>query len=273
LKTVRAAVLALVFACAVASFPSARAGLSLSDEGAAGPREEEQPLIVGEDESLWRLFWKGGLVMPAILAASVVGLAFAIERAAALRAPVQAPDGLAEEAALRLSRGGPGAARALVGGKDSALARMLDAALVRLAEGRRAMEESAGAAAERALYDLRRNVRPLGVVASVSPLLGLLGTVWGMIRAFDAAGEVGLGRGAELARGIGEALITTGAGLLVAIPALLFYHFFRARSEDLVRKAEGETAGFIDKVSGALRPGKDEGGGKEGGGGPANASG
>jgi biopolymer transport protein ExbB len=69
-----------------------------------------------------------------------------------------------------------------------------------------------------------------------------------MIKAFDTASGGGLGRSQELARGIAEALLTTGAGLVVAIPALVAYHYFRARSEDFVRCSETDAASFIDRV-------------------------
>jgi biopolymer transport protein ExbB len=217
-------------------------------EGAAYTGDEGAGMIVGEEESLWRLFCKGGYVMPVILIASIVALAFGIERGVALRSPVQTPKGLAEDVAGRLNRGGMGAAVALVKGKDGVLERILAAVLGRIDEGRDGMEEAAAAESYRALYDLRRNVRPIGIVASVAPLLGLLGTVLGMIKAFDTASGGGLGRGQELARGIAEALLTTGAGLVVAIPALVAYHYFRARSEDFVRCSETDAASFIDRV-------------------------
>ncbi len=209
---------------------------------------ESSALIIDEDAGLWTLFWKGGYVMPAILVASIVAVAFAIERAAALRAAVHLPERLAARTADRFREGGQEAAQSLVKGGEAALARMVAAALSRVAEGRRAMEEAAGGAASYALYDLKRNVRPLGIVAGVAPLLGLLGTVWGMIQAFDKVSLGGLGRSSLLAKGIAEALITTGAGLLVAIPALVAYHYLRGRAEDLVRLSEARTVEFIDRV-------------------------
>ncbi len=217
----------------------------------AAPAAAEPPadgLILEEDTGLWELFNKGGLVMWAILLVSIAALAFGIERAGALRGQIQVPKGLAEELAARFSRGGAAAAMPLVKGKASALSRMLESALLRAKDGRAGMEEAAGATSARALYDMRRNVRPLGITASISPLLGLLGTVWGMIKAFDRVSQGGLGRSSELAGGIGEALLTTGAGLMVAIPALLAYHFFRARSEDLIHLAEKDTIAFIDRA-------------------------
>lgn len=237
---------------------SAREGLVL-EPGAPERGGEDAGLIVGEEESLWRLFRKGGYVMPAILVASIVALAFAIERGVALRSSVQTPRGLAEDVASRLSRGGTGAAAALVEGRDGALPKVLAATLGRLSDGRAGMEEAASAESYRALYELRRNVRPIGIVASVAPLMGLLGTVLGMIKAFDVASGGGLGRGQELARGIAEALLTTGAGLIVAIPALVAYHYFRARAEDFTRRSEADAASFIDRaLASRARKGRDE---------------
>jgi biopolymer transport protein ExbB len=237
------AAVALVLAISFGPAPPAAAQAAPSADGPEGG------LILEEDTSFWELFNKGGLVMWAILLVSVTALAFGIERGVALRTQVQVPKELADELATRFSRGGAGAAMPLVKGKDSVLARMLGAALARVKEGRAAMEEGAGAASARALYDMRRNIRPLGVAASVAPLLGLLGTVWGMIKAFDRVSHMGLGKGAEIGGGIGEALLTTGAGLMVAIPALLAYHFFRGRAEDLVHQAENDTIAFIARAT------------------------
>jgi biopolymer transport protein ExbB len=219
-------------------------------------------LILQEKKmGLWELYLKGGIVMHAIMIASITALGFAIERGVALRQPIQAPGGLVEETMGRLSRGGTGAAASLVEGKSVALARLLGAALSKLEQGHQAMEDAVVETSYDVLYDLRRNIRPLGIVASVAPLMGLLGTVFGMIKAFDRVSAGGLGRGEKLAGGIAEALVTTGAGLLVAIPALLLYHFYRGRSEDLVRAAETQANGFIERALGAGAP-KPAGGGQ-----------
>jgi biopolymer transport protein ExbB len=210
---------------------------------------EGRGLIIGEDEGAWQLFRKGGIVMPAILIASIVAFAFAIERGVALRGSIQTPHGLPDELFTRMTRGGMGAAVSLVEGREGVLARVLSAALGRVSDGRAGMEEAAAAESYRALYALRRNIRPVGIVANAAPLMGLLGTVLGMIQAFDSVSGGGLGSGEELARGIAKALLTTGAGLIVAIPALLVYHYLRWRSEDLSRRAEAEAAAFIDRAA------------------------
>lgn len=216
----------------------------------ASAEEARGGLILEERAGLWQLYRKGGIVMHAILIASIAALAFGIERAVALRASVQVPPGLASDIAGRACKGGPAAGLAALKADTSALGKMLAAALSRAGDGRAGMEEAAAAASEAILYELRRNTRPLGIVAGLAPLLGLLGTVFGMIKAFDRASLGGLGRGEELASGIAEALITTGAGLIVAIPAYLAYHVLRGRAEDMVRRAEAETAGVIDRLCG-----------------------
>jgi len=231
-----------VLLCVASSGPVLAAGLEIAEE------EGAEHLIVKEDEGVWQLYLKGGLVMHAIMIASIAALAFAIERGVKLRQPIQVPGGLVEEAMGRLSRGGPPALNAHMQGKESALASLIVAAHGKITDGKEAMLQAMVDRSAEVLYDLRRNVRPLGVVANVTPLLGLLGTVFGMISAFDSVSAGGLGRGEELAGGIAKALITTGAGLMVAIPALLLYHFYRGRAEDLVRKAETQTLTFVERA-------------------------
>jgi len=238
---------AVVGGCLLA-FAALVSGSAGAQDAGPGRDEPGAALIIEEDTGLWALFWKGGYVMPLILAASVVALGFAIERGVSLRSSVQIPEKLADRVADDFARGGVGAAMPRVKGKDATLARMLEAVLTRASDGRRGMEDAALAAASYSLYEMRRNIRPLAIVAGIAPLLGLLGTVWGMIKAFDRVSLGGLGRSAELAGGIAEALLTTGAGLLVAIPALIAYHYYRGRSEDIVRRSEAQTVVLMEKV-------------------------
>ena len=98
----------------------------------------------------------------------------------------------------------------------------------------------------RVLYDLRKNARPLAVIADVSPLLGLMGTVLGMIKAFEVVARSGaLGQAEMLAAGIAEALLTTAFGLSVAVPSLIFYHYFRGKGDGLVRQMEDTCIGIM----------------------------
>jgi biopolymer transport protein ExbB len=102
-------------------------------------------------------------------------------------------------------------------------------------------------------HDLERFLNMLGTIAAISPLLGLLGTVTGMIRTFKAITVAGVGNPTAMAGGIAEALITTAAGLLVAIPALVAYRYLRGRVDALVIQMEKESIKLvqaIDRASG-----------------------
>jgi biopolymer transport protein ExbB len=99
------------------------------------------------------------------------------------------------------------------------------------------------------VHELERYLGTLGTIAGVSPLLGLLGTVLGMIQMFAGVTVSGVGNPAAVAGGIGQALITTAAGLIVAIPALIAYRHLRGRVDGLVVEMEKETIKFLETVS------------------------
>jgi biopolymer transport protein ExbB len=98
------------------------------------------------------------------------------------------------------------------------------------------------------VHELERYLNPLGTIAAISPLLGLLGTVSGMIRSFTAITAQGVGNPTVLAGGISEALITTAAGLTVAIPALIAYRYLRGRVDSLVVAMEKESMKFVEAL-------------------------
>jgi biopolymer transport protein ExbB len=98
------------------------------------------------------------------------------------------------------------------------------------------------------VHELDRFIGTLGTIASLSPLMGLLGTVFGMIRTFNAITTSGIGNPASLAGGIAEALITTAAGLTVAIPALLAYKYLRGRVQTLVVQMEKEAIKLVEAI-------------------------
>jgi biopolymer transport protein ExbB len=111
------------------------------------------------------------------------------------------------------------------------------------------------------VHDLERFLNTLGTIAAISPLLGLLGTVTGMIRTFKAITVAGIGNPAAMAGGISEALFTTAAGLLVAIPALVAYRYLRGRVGELVIQMEKESIKLvqaIDRASGTRSLGAED---------------
>jgi biopolymer transport protein ExbB len=191
-----------------------------------GPQEE---LTVGRAFIL--KLRQGGLTMVFLLLASVAGVGYSIERFVNLRAGVVVPRGLADKADDLWRAGKWRELEALPEKSNSTLARILSVVARHRHSSMADVSLMAGDVASR---DLRRHLQkayPLAVVATVSPLLGLLGTVIGMIGAFDKVAAAGsLGDASVLGGDISKALITTGAGLTIAVPALVLYHYFKSRT-------------------------------------------
>ena len=185
--------------------------------------------------------------MAPILLGSVVAAAIVIERAWTLRRRRVVPEGLVQRVAARLGEGA--AALAELDGR-SPLAQVIAAGAGSAGRGREHMQAAMQEAVDRANHDLQRYLTTLGIIASVTPLLGLLGTVVGMIEVFSALMLAGAGNAQALAGGIAEALITTAAGLSVAIPALMFHRYFLRRVDDLALEMEQEAARLADLVCG-----------------------
>jgi len=130
--------------------------------------------------------------------------------------------------------------------KSSPLGRVLAAGLSNMGQSREIMKESIEEVGRHVAHDLERYLNTLGTIASISPLLGLLGTVVGMIKVFAVITTQGVGDPAVLAAGISEALITTAVGLTVAIPSLMFYRYFRGRVDELVVTMEQEAIKLVE---------------------------
>lgn len=133
---------------------------------------------------------------------------------------------------------------------SSPLGRILAAGLANQHHDREIMKESIEETGRHVVMELERYLNTLGTIASVSPLLGLFGTVLGMIKVFTAMTTAGVGNHAALAGGIAEALITTAAGLSVAIPSLMFYRYFRGKVESLVITMEKEALKMVEVLQG-----------------------
>lgn len=191
------------------------------------------PVTIERMQTLWQLFLAGGLLMWPILGMSIVVVTFAIERLVALRRSRIVPHDL--RAGIERVAGGPGfdprAAYRLCKQQPSVAADVLEAALAKTGRPVPELERAVEAAKDREASRLYANVRPISLAVTVTPLLGLLGTVQGMILAFYTTAnlDAGANRAAELANGIYVALITTFAGLCVAIPAAILAHFIEGR--------------------------------------------
>lgn len=202
---------------------------------------------------MWELLAAGGWVMGPILLCSALALAIALERAWALRRSTVMPDRLRERLP-NLSNRSLGEDELAALRADSPLGRILAAGLGSRGQAYVVMREHVEEAGRHVAHELTRYLNSLGTIAAVTPLLGLLGTVIGMIKVFAAITAAGVGDPQALAGGISEALLTTAAGLCVAIPALVVYRFLTGRVEDLVMAMEADAAQLLEALGSEPSP-------------------
>ncbi len=193
---------------------------------------------------------KGGWLMLPIIACSIIALAIIGERFWTLNSKKIMPEQMvasiwALHKAKQLDN-----ARLKTLAASSPLGRVLAAGLLNQAHGRNIMKESIEETGRQVVHELERYLNTLGTIASITPLLGLLGTVVGMINVFAAISAHGVGDPTVLADGISQALITTASGMTVAIPSLMFYRYFRGRVDELVIKMEDEAIQMVEMMSG-----------------------
>ena len=177
------------------------------------------------------LIISGGPVMVPIGLASVIGLAVLLERMWALRSSAVVPQPFVVEVDELMRQARWGDVIAAARKSDSAAGRVLLAAADVRDKTRAAIKERLEEVGRREAAELERFSSVLGTIASIAPLLGLLGTVWGMILTFDVIQTEGIGVVANLAGGISQALISTMAGLTVGIPALVAHRWVLARAD------------------------------------------
>lgn len=191
----------------------------------------------------------GGWVMWPIMAGSIIALAIIIERFWTLRAARIAPVGLAGRVWQQIREGKFNREQLKALREDSPLGFILAAGISSARQGRDAMKESIADAGGHVVHEMERFLNTLGTVAALSPLLGLLGTVLGMIEVFNVVALRGSGDPSALAHGISMALITTAAGLIVAIPALFFHRWFMRRIDELTVAMEQESIRLVDAMT------------------------
>ena len=185
-----------------------------------------------------------------IVFSSVVVMAICVERLYTLNARKISPPHLLATLWKQLKSEGLDSAKLRTLRQSSPLGRILAAGLGNASQGRDVMKESIQEAASHVVHDLERYLNTLGTIAAVTPLLGLLGTVMGMIKVFAEIMAQGTGNASVLAGGISEALITTAAGLSVAIPALVMHRYFVGRIDGIVVGLEQETIKLVDAMHG-----------------------
>ena len=192
----------------------------------------------------------GGWLMWPIILCSIAVIAISIERMWTLNASKIAPKNQLAQVWSWVQSNQIDANRLRELRKSSELGKILAAGLSNAQAGRDVMKDSIEEAANQVIHAMERYVGALGTIASVAPLLGLLGTVLGMIKVFVAIELEGTGNAGALAGGISEALITTAAGLCVAIPAMVMHRFFVRKIDSLVVTMELESIKLVDALHG-----------------------
>lgn len=209
---------------------------------------------------MWTYFEKGGPVMWPLLVLSILGVAVAIWRWWVLRQVYRSVPDFMKELRSRLIAGDVDGAIQVCDRHPSPVSSMVKAGLLRNGRPKDEIERALEDASAHELAVLEKGLPVLATVAMIAPLLGFLGTVTGMINSFEALASEGLNNPSAVAQGISEALITTAAGLIIAIPIQMAYNYFVTRVNALVRNMESAALVVLEAVSdvqsrGALHPG------------------
>jgi biopolymer transport protein ExbB len=194
------------------------------------------------------MMYAGGWLMVPILFCSVLSLAIIGERFWTLRRHNVIPPGVGEQVEEWAMRHELDKRHIEQLRNSSALGRVLAAALANRHRPRELIKEAVEDTGRHVTHQLERFLNTLGTIASISPLLGLLGTVFGMIKVFSAIITYGVGNANELAGGISQALITTAAGLTVAIPSFFFYRYFKGRVNEYIVSMEEQAISLIEAI-------------------------
>jgi biopolymer transport protein ExbB len=217
--------------------------------GDAPPPQSGDPISY---KNLFDILQGGGVMMVPLFACSFITLVFVFERAISLRRGRVIPRPFVKRFLHQVREGKLDRDSALELCQESAspIAEVFGAAVKKWGRPSVELEQTVIDAGERVSAGLRRYVRVFNGVATISPLMGLLGTVFGMIRLFNAISTAdAMGRTELLAAGISEAMLTTAAGLLIAIPALCFYLYFVGRVERLLMDIDGLGQDLVSLVS------------------------
>lgn len=213
------------------------------------PMAQENPIPT---QSLWDMLVAGGPLAVPLLVGSFLLLVFTFERFVSLRRGRVVPTPFVKRFLEQLSDGQLDRRQALDCCEEngSHVSQVFAAAVRKWGRPAVEVEQAIIDSGERANNNLRRYLRVINGIATVSPLLGLLGTVWGMMAAFNAIATAdAMGRPELLASGISQALVTTAAGLFVAIPALILYMFFVGRVDRLIMEIDALGQELVDLIS------------------------
>ena len=198
---------------------------------------------------MWSLIQAAGWPIWPLLAASVVALALIFERLYSLRQSIVAPPGLVDQVLAEYRQTGATHELLLKTAQRAPLGRLLAAGLANVKSPRPVMKEAIEEVGRVVIHELERFLTTLGTIAAMAPLMGLFGTVVGMIEIFGSQTSAG-SNPIQLAHGISIALYNTAFGIVVAIPAMIFYRHFRAKVDALVIEMEQQATKLVDLAHG-----------------------
>ncbi len=199
---------------------------------------------------MYELIQAGGWLIWPIIACSIIAMAITIERLWAYRRRRVVPDHLLVQIWQLHKKGDLSMSHIQSVKENSPLGRMLATGLINLKHSREVMKEAIEEEGHQVVHELERYLNTLGTIAAVAPLLGLLGTVVGMIKVFTAITVAGVGNPLVLAGGISEALITTAAGLSVAIPSLVAHRYLTGKVDELAIAMEEQAVKMVEVMHG-----------------------
>lgn len=197
---------------------------------------------------MFELLKAGGWLIIPLLVCSVLALTIIVERFLSLNPRKVAPPDLLAQVWTWIKNNQLDAGKIKQLRQSSPLGQILATGLANSRYGREVMKESIEESASHVVHDMERYLNALGTIAVIAPLLGLLGTVVGMIKVFSQIMLQGTGNASAFAGGISQALITTAVGLCVAIPAMVMYRYFNRRIDTIVVSMEQETIKLVDAL-------------------------
>jgi len=205
--------------------------------------------VSSDSWKLLSIFEKGGFMMYPILFSSVLMLGIAIERLYNLRRKNVINSDFLENVRKQWDWKDIKKTLQLCNSFDNSLSRILKVGVLRVGGKLDEIERAIEGAGQHEASLMNSNLRVLGAVANITPMMGLLGTVFGMIKAFNVISLSGTGNPGLVASGISEALITTAAGMVVGIPALALYHYFRGKIDRYVFEMEEISFQLIEELT------------------------
>lgn len=204
---------------------------------------------------MWSIIEAAGWPIWTIILASVISLAIIFERLFSLRASLIVPDGLLAQTVTEYRRVGASADLLQLLNNHSPLGKLFAAGLRNVSVSREVMKDAIEDEGRVVAHQLERFLNTLGTIAAMAPLLGLLGTVIGMIEIFGSQAPGGSSNPQQLAHGISIALYNTAFGLIVAIPSMMFYRHFRARVDGLLVEMESQAVKLVEVLHGERQNG------------------